>query len=47
LLLYVAPVAQLTNNPWEIVPYLAVVGLVAGVVIERARNPQTLLHKAA
>jgi hypothetical protein len=46
LFLYVAPVAQVTNNPWEIVPYLAVVGLVAGVVIQRARNRETSVHLA-
>ncbi|MDP9258180.1 MAG: DUF2029 domain-containing protein [Actinomycetota bacterium] len=38
LLLYVAPLGQVKGNPWEVVPYIAILGLVAGAVIQRARD---------
>ena len=38
LLLYAAPFAQVTGRPWAIIPYTAILGLMAGSVIARARD---------
>jgi hypothetical protein len=38
LLLYVAPFAQVTTHPWAVIPYIAILGVVAGAVIQRARD---------
>jgi hypothetical protein len=46
LLLYVAPFAQVTNHPWAVVPYLAVLALVAGTVIQGTRDRRSSLQAA-
>jgi hypothetical protein len=38
LFLYVAPFAQVSGHPWAVIPYIAILGVVAGAVIRRARD---------